>query len=290
MAKNDPYETCTGLDQLSTEQLEALLQADLEDPDQSNEAVIFHILEVIEQREMEHPTGRLPDADQAWAEFQQFYNIPEGEDRSLYPLPQEDREDPIISRPAGRKLRPLRKGLVAVAALAALLAGMVTAQAAGLDLLGAFGHWTEETFHFSLTTSQPEHGSMAQLVEAAEATQLPSELIPTWHPAGFEAAEPQVDHVEDFLDAILYSYEDKEKDLSYIVCLDRYYHPSDIPSIVLEKDDGPVEQYQSNGRMFYIMSNLETMTATWSDGELVVTIAGQLSAQEIKQIIDSIGG
>lgn len=290
MAKNDPYETCTGLDQLSTEQLEALLQADLEDPDQSNEAVIFHILEVIEQREKEHPTGRLPDADQAWAEFQQFYNIPEGEDRSLYPLPPEDREDPIISRPAGRKLRPLRKGLVAVAALAALLAGMVTAQAAGLDLLGAFGHWTEETFHFSLTTSQPEQGSMAQLVEAAEATQLPSELIPTWHPAGFEAAEPQVDHVEDFLDAILYSYEDKEKDLSYIVCLDRYYHPSDIPSIVLEKDDGPVEQYQRNGRMFYIMSNLETMTATWSDGELVVTIAGQLSTQEIKQIIDSIGG
>lgn len=299
MTNHDPHETYPDLDRLSTEQLEALLRADLDAPDQSSEAVIDRILEVIAQREKETPTGRLPDEDQAWAAFQQFYNIPEGEGQSLYPLPpeaqempqeQEDPEErtaPVVSLP-GRRFSGLRKGVVAVAALTALLAGMVTAQAAGLDPFGAIGRWTEETFHFTLSADQT--GPEAALKKAAEDCQLPTELLPTWHPAGFEAAEPQVDHVEDFLNSVLYSYEDKEKNLSYIVCLERYYHPSDIQATVFEKDDGPVEQYQSNGRMFYIMSNLETMTATWSDGELVVTIAGQLNTQQIKQIIDSIGG
>ena len=40
---------------------------------------------MIEQREDEHPTGRIPDVDKAWAEFQEYYNIPEGVDASLYP-------------------------------------------------------------------------------------------------------------------------------------------------------------------------------------------------------------
>ena len=51
-----------------------------------------------------------------------------------------------------------------------------------------------------------------------------------------------------------------------------------------------MEVYESNGRSFYIMSNIDTLTATWSDGTLVVTIGGQLTRDEIKGIIDSIGG
>lgn len=290
MTNHDPNKTHTDRDRLSTEQLEALLRADLDDPSPDQETAIFHILEVIEQREKERPTGRLPDGDQAWAEFQQFYNIPEGEGQSLYPLPpevQEEPETPVVAR-AHPRLRTFRKRMVAAAVLAALLMGMVTAQAAGVDLFGALGRWTEETFHFSLASGQTEQD--AALKKAAETCQLPSELLPTWHPDGFEAAEPEISHVDDFLDSVLYSYEYEEMDRSYIVALERYYHPTDIQAMVFEKDDGPVEQYQSNGRMFYIMSNLNTMTAAWSDGDLVVTIAGRLNTQEIKQIIDSIGG
>ncbi len=51
---------------------------DVEESKPGNEDVVFHILEVIEQREDEHPTGRIPDVDKAWAEFQEYYNIPEG--------------------------------------------------------------------------------------------------------------------------------------------------------------------------------------------------------------------
>ena len=78
MAKND--EKYAYLNRLNTEQLEELLRMDMEMAEPGNEDVVFHILEVIEQREDEHPTGRIPDVDKAWAEFQEYYNIPEGGD------------------------------------------------------------------------------------------------------------------------------------------------------------------------------------------------------------------
>ena len=83
MAKND--EKYAYLNRLSTEQLEELLRMDMEMAEPGNEDVVFHILEVIEQREDEHPTGRIPDVDKAWAEFHEYYNVPEGADDSLYP-------------------------------------------------------------------------------------------------------------------------------------------------------------------------------------------------------------
>ena len=83
MAKND--EKYAYLNRLSTEQLEELLHMDMEMAEPGNEDVVFHILEVIEQRENEHPTDASPDVDKAWAEFQEYYNVPEGADDSLYP-------------------------------------------------------------------------------------------------------------------------------------------------------------------------------------------------------------
>lgn len=50
-----------------------------------------------------------------------------------------------------------------------------------------------------------------------------------------------------------------------------------------------MEQYLSNQKTFYIFSNIDTITATWSDGLLVEQITGNVSIEEIKAIIDSIG-
>jgi hypothetical protein len=121
MAKND--EKYAYLNRLNTEQLEELLRMDMEMAEPGNEDVVFHILEVIEQREDEHPTGRIPDVDKAWAEFQEYYNIPEGVDASLYPCetePDASSENPAeFSHPRRPRLhRWLKQGLVAVIAVA----------------------------------------------------------------------------------------------------------------------------------------------------------------------------
>ena len=288
MAENNRYGTYAYLDQVRTEQLEELLRADLDSPDQSNEEAIFHILDVMEQREKENPTGRLPDADQAWAEFKQFYDIPEGEGQSLYPV-RDRREDAAPAAPMLKSRRP-RKGLIIAAVLIALFAGMLTAQAAGFDVLGAIGRWTEETFHFTTASSQPEQKDIVALQEAADTCQIPSNLIPTWYPDGFEPSEPQIDRIENNMDSILCLYNNVESDRSYSITISQYYDTDFLESLAFEKDNKKVRQYNSNGKIFYIMSNLDALTATWSDGIFVETISGQLNNHEIELLIDSIGG
>ena len=82
-SKNQNY---AYLSRLSTQKLLELLAAapaPAETPE--DKAYIDAIVEVVLEREERHPTGLLPDPEQAWEEFQQYYNTPEGEDLSLYP-------------------------------------------------------------------------------------------------------------------------------------------------------------------------------------------------------------
>lgn len=46
----------------------------------------------------------------------------------------------------------------------------------------------------------------------------------------------------------------------------------------------------SNSHNFYILSNNNSYTSTWSDGEeMMVTIGGEVDKNDIKAIIDSMG-
>lgn len=285
MVNKNEYESGTYWDQLSTEQLEDILRADIASPNQTNDETVFHILEVLEKREKENPSGRLPDTDQAWQEFQKYYNIPEGEGESLYPIrnTQEKRSASVPTK-TRHVFRP-RKILVVAAVLILMFGGMLTAQAAGVDVFGAIGRWTEETFHFDIVQDN-DRTSLFQ--ETATQAKIPQDFVPTWVPDGFEGAEPQVDTVENYMTSIICVYSNQEK--TYSVDIEHYYNKAYIETLVIEKDDTNVCSYESNGKTFYIMSDMEYLTATWTDGTFVETISGQLSMDEIKTIIDSIGG
>ena len=289
MVNKNQYGSDAYLEQLSTEQLEDILRADLASEDQENDEAVFHILEVLEKREKENPTGRLPDVDQSWQEFQKYYNIPEGEGQSLYPV-RSDPETQSAPTPAkkNRRFRP-RKILVVAAVLVLMFGSMLTAQAAGVDVFGAIGRWTEEKFHFEITPASEDGTTDYTFREASRKRGLPQSLIPTWYPKGFESSEPIDDSVEDYVDSVYCEYINKEEDRFYLAMVSRYFDSEAIAATVYEKDDTEVEIYESKGRTFYIMSNLDSMTATWSDGILSIDIIGQLEVNQIKRIIDSIG-
>ena len=295
MSKNNQYESDAYLDQLSMEQLEDLLRADLNSPDEENDEAVFHILEVMKKREKENPTGRLPDKNKAWKEFQEYYNIPEGEGESLYPTYSEPENDDKniqtlkTNEPRTRPRFRMRRGLVVAAILIVMFGSMLTAQAAGLDVFGAIGRWTEEKFHFEITPASEDGTTDYTFREASRKSGLPQSLIPTWYPKGFESSKPIDDSVEDYVDSVYCEYINKEENRSYLAMVSRYYNSNSIAATVYEKDDTEVEIYENNGRNFYIMSNLDTLTATWSDGKMSIDISGQLEINELKHIIDSIG-
>ena len=116
---------------------------------------------------------------------------------------------------------------------------------------------------------------------------LPEELTPTWFPDGFQSGEPEF--LENAMGITVHLPVTNEKDGRFCyVSVDRYYDPASIGERIYEKDDTPVEQYTRDGRTFYILSNINRHTGTWSEDDIVMTIGGQLTRDELKSIIDSI--
>lgn len=291
MVKKNEYESGTYWDQLSTEQLEDILRADIASPNQMNDEAVFHILEVLEKREKENPSGRLPDVDQAWQEFQKYYNIPEGEGESLYPIrnTQEKRSASVPTK-TRRVFRP-RKILVVAAVLILMFGGMLTAQAAGVDVFGAIGRWTEETFHFELPINHDDLAGETDynLRNASQKAGLPGSVAPIWCPEGFVPKTPTNTHIEDYVDTAVCEYINENENRSYFVDISYYYNSSDVEATIFEKDDSEVVTYSSNRGTFYIFSNIDVLAATWSNGHLSITVAGDLQLEELEKNIDSIG-
>ncbi len=299
MAKNN--EKYAYLNRLSTEQLEELLRADMEASKPGNDEAVFHILEVIEQRENQQPTGRIPDVEEAWKEFQREYDLPEGEGMSLYPCVPEGEENsapPVRRRRSAvthqpRLHRRVKQSLAALTAVVALVCGMAAAQAAGFDVLGMLGQWTDEIFHF---TSGPESGESAApmnentrlLREALASVGIDEDLAPTWFPEGFTAEEPEI-LISSLNDRIYLVLNDKNGDFINVTI--RQYHSTDyLEGADFEIKADSVQEYSNKTQTFYLFSNAGTITATWADGLLMEQISGDVSVEEVKLIIDSIGG
>ena len=299
MAKNN--EKYAYLNRLSTEQLEELLRADMEASKPGNDEAVFHILEVIEQRENQQPTGRIPDVEEAWEEFQREYDLPEGEGMSLYPCVPEGEENsapPVRRRRSAvthqpRLHRRVKQSLAALTAVVALVCGMAAAQAAGFDVLGMLGQWTDEIFHF---TSGAESGESAAplnentrlLREALASVGIDEDLAPTWFPEGFTAEEPEI--ADSTLSERVYFVLNNESGHFVNITITRYLSVEYLATEKFEKNADNAETYFNGIQMFYLFSNNDTITATWADGLLMEQISGDVSEDEVKLMIDSIGG
>lgn len=272
------------LDQLSTEQLTDLLRADFDASEDGDNEMIFRILEVIERREEES----LPTADQAWEDFQKYFNTPDGTGRPLYPMRASTGENAeTAERTAPRRGRPLRRLLPLSAAAAVTLSCMITAQALGVDVFGTLARWTEDTFHFVTGAPDPAQEALRQAVQGAFDEYGVTVPAPAWYPEGTMLAE-DIDVVKAERYTLLicnFLYNDK----SFFIQVQQYFQPDRVDSYTLEKDVSDAEEYPSNGRSFYITSNLSAGCAVYSNDQTIITINGDLSLEALKHIIDSIG-
>lgn len=274
---------------------------DIKSPDDDDDEVVLHILEVIEQREKAIPTGRLSDVDKALEEFQTYYNIPEMNGVTLYPEETAESVTDAVTMVGFIPKRPWIRVLGTIAATVIFMFAMlIGAQAAGIDVFGAIGRWTDETFHFvsfphSIPQDQETTAPNLENVEtcnvikgALKDCEIPEELAPTWYPVGIEASDPKI--LSDKLSDTVHIFFSDGDMLFFNLNITRYRSTSYLNTHIFEKDDALVEQYVSGSRTFYIMSNLDAITAVWSDGLFVETISGNLQIDEVKAIVDSIGG
>lgn len=146
--------------------------------------------------------------------------------------------------------------------------------------------WTKETFQF-ISPQEPQdstHSLKAEFDRLFDPIEVPEYLLPTWLPEHFtKIAEDGYESMSDIFYKFLY-----ESDVSdQFVGISVSYILSN-PTVIYEKDDGEVVIYQKDGIDYYMMSNLNTITAIWKYGSFECQISGDISWEDLKKMIDSI--
>lgn len=188
--------------------------------------------------------------------------------------------------------KPFAKMLPLVAVLILLL-GTVTAQAFGVNVFGAIVRWTSEIFRldgrstpYAMVTIRPlEEGETAtydSLEEAVEAFGITSPLVPKEMPAGFEMLDVTVTNREYGL-LIYANYANSDRYIQF-----RYREAVTQEFNALEKESVEVSSYFKGGIKHRLASDLGRQKAVWQNGDFECRITGDISEQEIKNMIDSI--
>lgn len=291
----------TDYSECSTQELEALLAAELESNDP---AVSLAILDELAKR-----TAEAPDTDAAWSSFQTNY-LPL-EDGSLYA---EAPQQKARVYHFGRKL--------GAAALAACLACMLIVQAGGTDILRTMVRWDKEQLHLSSpvlgkeSSLLPEAGSqdaaeaasssapgaeepveyMAVDIIEPEVTEYASlseglsaigleELTPTAIPTGYALDSVQLSDLGIWKD-LTAQYFNAAGDLLFFsyAC-----HGEDsVFSTVVEKDEAETEVLDLLGTTFYFVSNGRYQSVIWmQDEQTECRVSGPVTREELKALVES---
>ena len=266
---------------LSNEELERILCSDEKLSEETTEAM----LRLLNERD---PID-LPDAEQAWEEFQTCYNTPEGVGERLYPSELPEMET-IGERPTKNR-RPLRYvGLVA-ASIGILFALLTVAQAAGLKVFDALGRWTDDFFSFEGTAKMVSEYNRADftpqntLQQALSDFGMPPQLAPSELPEGYQLDELQHDKTPAF-QTVATSY-GNEADERVLLDFIEYYDASALEGGIFPKDAGVPETFVHNGMEFYVFANAGSWSAVWSDAQYCIFVSAP-SKEVVTYILESI--
>ena len=201
----------------------------------------------------------------------------------------------MLSRavPAQGPTRPKRRSNVFRITLRVFLAAaflfscLLVAQAGGVDVLGAVARWTDETFHFKVQEDQTTSDWYVPYQEQLESAGLDAAWIPTWIPDGYTVGEIDVDELTTWTDYYIPLNNSDGATIHFFITI--YTDPADIGNPIFEKDDRPVQEYQTNGKTVYLFHNLDLMTAVCQDENVLYTLSGDLSEDMVLRFFSGIG-
>lgn len=299
MAVTNSADMYSYLDQLGTQELEALLQKDAEDPDGGDLDMVMYIMEVIEKRE-----GGF-DKEKAAAALEDFfstYATPEGEGLQLYPGDnlgdKEAKSDPAKVFHKSRRRRLSLKGAGLIAAVLVCVFSLAACSVGGIGrFFRMVGRWTSEVFVFENTydgdiskvdgaeiAAPLENAQYASMEEALAAYGITEKVVPTSFPEGFEIVAVEVNRFEnpDFVKfCAMYQGGDH-----YLILQVRQI--LDLNMENFEKDSDAVTEYVKDGLRHYFYTNMDSNCVTWFNGNLECFIDTNLPEEDLTLAIDSI--
>lgn len=259
-------------DSMETQELEEILRLDAEMPEgeESDIDKILYIMEVLAERKRTNShTGKT--ALEAYESFKQNY-MPET-DNNVIPIKAKHKHP-----------RWLRSLTAAAAVLAILLTGAVTAKAFGLDVWKAVVQWSQETFRFSDGDDLDIDDSLpyTSLQDALQKGNVPTWLVPTYIPEEYVLIEVDVQKTPK---KKIFTAKYKHDEEIIVIAVRNYLDGN--PAYV-EQSDGFAEEYEACGITFYLLSNEGQNRAVWLYESYECTISGDVTIEELKEMIESI--
>ena len=267
-------------DAMSTEELSEILRLDSETPEGNGLDIdtLLYITGVLAERQKSTNTGKT--AQEAWKSFQQNY------------LETED-ECPAVTaqeKPVKTKKTWVRRLIAAAAILVLLISIPVTAKALGWeDICNTVVQWAKETFSFVRGDQRSIDGPIVgdareynSLQEALDAMEEDFDAVPTWIPEGYVLDEIIVDR-NPVQRSYMALYEKDEQRIKISVQLHMESDPQKI-----EANENIIDTVTTEKAEYFIVSNNEKNKAIWMIESFECSISGDLTVDEIKQMINSI--
>ena len=150
----------------------------------------------------------------------------------------------------------VRKIATVAASIAIFFTLMVTVQAAGVDVFGAVGKWTDSLFHFesgndSVEQPKDKQSSPVAIIKDTLLTyKLPPELAPSWLPDEFSISEINYSENKNtrYVDAMLTN----EAGDWIVLRIDCFSTENSTDNLWHQKDNGDVEIIESGHFTFYL--------------------------------------
>ena len=269
----------------STAELEELLALEAANLDaaEPNADFIATVLEVIAERESEQDQEM---TEQAWVNFQEYYTLRKQEETETdndEEAPHDHRRKTEHRQRSPKLIRVIRIGVVA-AVLVVLLCGT----AFGWNFFRAVADWTEETFYFltgqGWQVPEEEDAYRRQRLSVEKKTDIPS--VPKWFPDGtaVNGWPKETGRTDRFVVRAAYTVETREFSVQIII----HDTPPETYDVTYQKDTTIEEEYIAGGISHYIVGNNATISTMWVNGCVEGHIQGELTMEEVRQMIDSI--
>ena len=267
-------------DSMTTEALEEILRSHTPSPEgeDSDTELLLYIMGVLaNRRKPKEITGKT--ALESWESFCKNYL----EDESTEAAPEQT---------PSQTAAPWLRGLIAAAAVIVLVVCLpLSVKSFGWrDLLNIFARWTKETFSF-VSEESPEvippspdyDGEYTSLQDVLLKNSRDVYMLPAWIPPGFilDIVEKENTPIKEVYLAI---YLRGENELRIRV---QNHIATDIQNIEI-KEESP-EIYSVSGVDYFIWENSDQLQVIWLVGSYECTISGDISIEEAKKMIDSIG-
>lgn len=283
MSENQSRNDYSQYDSMTTEELEEILRLDAEAPEgqATDGELLLYILEVLASRK-QNSSNPGNTAQQAWESFQKNY-LPT-EEENITPVTQ-------TVQPAKKPSHWLRRALATAAIIVILIGIPLTARAfSWAELWDAVAKWAKETFSFvsseDVQLTEPAADDVRQytsLQELLAETDQEINFVPTWIPDGYQLKDITIDETPMQKNYNAY-YHNQENALRICVKSFVLEDPEKI-----EITDNLIDKIDQAGIEYYIFSNNNKIQVIWIKDSYQCIISGDLTIEEIKTMINSIG-